>query len=89
MLSLKKKSYLQDISLQLYNASPNIDVIFGGGKRYLEDRNDGRNFTQDWINDESVNIVFDKDQLDQVDLDDGRKLIGFFASGHLEYDLDR
>ena len=77
--------------MQLFNASPNIDVIFGGGKRYLEPgyRNDGRNFTQDWINDDSVNIVFDRDQLDQVDLDDGKKLIGFFAEGHMEYDLDR
>lgn len=79
----------KDISLQLYKASPNIDVIFGGGKKYLEDRNDGNNFTQAWMDDPDVNIVFDKHELDEIDLTDGKRLIGFFSDGHLEYELDR
>jgi len=78
-----------DISLQLFKASPNIDVIFGGGKRYLEERNDGNNFTQAWMEDKDVNIVFDKYGLDEIDLSDGKRLIGFFSDGHLEYELDR
>lgn len=79
----------EDISMQLFKASPNIDVIFGGGKKYLEERNDGNNFTQAWIEDEQVNIVFNKDELEKIDLADGKRLIGFFSDSHLEYELDR
>ena len=71
-----------------------VDVVLGGGKRQFlpkdagGERTDGRNLITE-MQKAGYRVVFDENQLSQVQLAKNEKLLGLFNHSHLNYDLDR
>ncbi|AXY56222.1 alkaline phosphatase [Acinetobacter chinensis] len=71
-----------------------VDVVLGGGKRQFlpkdvgGERTDGRNLISE-MQKAGYRVVFDENQLSQVQLAKNEKLLGLFNHSHLNYDLDR
>lgn len=103
------KTDCDDIALQLIKDNPNINVIMGGGRRYFlpnttadpetntidgNQRRDGRNLIQEWIDlkkDRGLGhkYVWNNQMFDEIDPDYTDYVLGLFAPNHMDYELDR
>ncbi len=94
-----------DIARQLieFPHGDGLEVVLGGGRRSFlpsgaadpEDagvrgrRLDGRDLTAEWLHLAGSAYVWNKNQLDALDLNVARRVLGLFESGHMEYEHDR
>ncbi|MBN3295587.1 PPBI phosphatase, partial [Amia calva] len=93
----------QDIALQLIS-NTDIDVILGGGRQYMMpnttrdpeyqtrygNRQDGRNLIDEWLKKrKNAHYVWNKDQLDKVNVKKADYLMGLFEPQDTRYELDR
>lgn len=93
-----------DIGRQLVEneVARNFNVVMGGGARkllgngttdkagYIGERNDKRNIILEWLKDkgDSARYVYNKQQLNELNIDKIDHLIGIFSNDHLAYNLD-
>lgn len=100
-----EKDWCKDIATQFHEHRHSIDVVLAGGRRYFYPeppsevdkeeeheegghRLDGNNYIEEWKAQDNLTYIETRDDLLAYQ-DDGKNLIGLFALGHLEYDLDR
>lgn len=87
----------KDIAMQLFEKSGNMTVIMGGGRRHFfpnshkEGRKDDNDFLSIWKEQKDVKYLETKDDLFAYAYDGFKenRLIGLFADGHMEFDVDR
>lgn len=99
----------RDIAQQLVDDNPHINVIMGGGRRFFlpnttadpetnvidkNQRQDGRNLIQEWLDhkkDRGVGFkyVWNKQMFDEADPEYTDYLLGLFEPNHMQYELDR
>lgn len=92
-----------DIARQLVKNVPgkDINVLFGGGRSHFLPhtmfdsyatagiRSDGRNLINEWIDSKAHGqFVADRDGLLKLDAANTDNVLGLFASGHMDYNLD-
>lgn len=87
---------------QVYNhPGRNINVIFGGGRTkflpkestdvdgYEGERADGKNLIDEWAKGKPKSIVlFNKTDLQKMDIENTEYALGLFASSHLDFNLN-
>lgn len=93
----------EDIASQLIHNKPGngINVIFGGGRtKFLPqsvkdvdgsdgERLDGIDLTAEWEkNKQNAKVIFGKEGLDNLSIEDTDYVLGLFSSYHMDYNLD-
>jgi len=95
----------KDIAMQLFEQRNDFTVFLGGGRRHFRPdtvpdeeepesmgrRRDGRNLIDEWVEGMSENgkYVWNKAQMDAVDVDNTDHLIGMFGYNYMDYEVDR
>ena len=95
----------KDIARQLieFPYGDGIDVALGGGRRHFigqdmadpEDegktgnRSDGRDLTEEWLQQDNSDYVWNLEEFNNVDTENTEHLLGLFERSHMEYEVDR
>lgn len=96
-------SVCEDIASQLIHNKPGkkVNVIFGGGRtKFLPksmtdadgnegERDDGQNLIAEWKKDKNnAKFIVDKDELNNLSIDDTDYVLGLFSPYHMDYNLE-
>lgn len=103
ILRYADSSECEDIASQMVRRSPGnkLNVIFGGGRTKfipssefdfdgnVGERCDGVNLIGEWkLNKDNAKVIFDREGLENLDMENTEHVLGLFAPDHLSYNLD-
>ncbi|GAB5534502.1 MAG: alkaline phosphatase [Rubricoccaceae bacterium] len=79
-----QRSQEPEIAAQM--AASGVDLLMGGGRPMITDREDGRDLTAE-LAERGYTIVMDRQGFEQID--ESTPLVALFADSHLDYEIDR